>query len=59
MPILVADNITNHIHQGDVLSIDFLTGKIFDKTQEKIFYSKPFSDAQLGIYKKGGLLKNP
>ena len=59
MPILVADNITNEIHQGDILSVDFLTGKIFDKTQNKVFCSKAFSNAQLGIYKKGGLLNNP
>ena len=59
MPILVADNITNEIHQDDILSVDFLTGKIFNKTQNKIFYSKPFSNVQLEIYKKGGLLNNP
>jgi len=59
MPILVADNITNEIRQGDILSVDFLTGKIFDKTQNKVFYSKAFSNSQLGIYKKGGLLNNP
>lgn len=59
MPILVADNITNEICQGDILSVDFLTGRIFDKTQNKVFYSKPFSNAQLRIYKKGGLLNNP
>jgi 3-isopropylmalate dehydratase small subunit len=57
MPILVAKNITNEIHQNDILSVDFLTGKILDKTQNKVFYSKPFSNVQLEIYKKGGLLK--
>jgi 3-isopropylmalate/(R)-2-methylmalate dehydratase large subunit len=59
MPILVADNITNDICQYDILSVDLLTGKIFDKTQNKVFYSKPFSKVQLEIYKKGGLLNNP
>ena len=59
MPILVADNITKKICIGDILSVDFLSGKVFDKTQNKVFYSKPFSDVQLEIYKKGGLLKNP
>jgi 3-isopropylmalate dehydratase small subunit len=59
MPILVADDITNKIYHGDILLIDFLNGKIFDKTQNKTFYSKAFSNVQLEIYKKGGLLKNP
>jgi 3-isopropylmalate/(R)-2-methylmalate dehydratase large subunit len=59
MPILVADNISKKIRQGDVLYVDFLSGKVFNKTQNKVFYSKPFSDVQLEIYKKGGLLKNP
>jgi len=59
MPILVADNITNDICRADILCVDFLTGKIFDKTQNKIFYSKSFSNVQLEIYKKGGLLNNP
>lgn len=57
MPILVAKDIINEIHQNDILSVDFLTGKIHDKTQNKVFYSKPFSSVQLEIYKKGGLLK--
>ena len=40
MPILVADNITKKIRQGDILSVNFLSGKVFDKTQNKVFYSK-------------------
>lgn len=56
MPILVADNITKNIQQNDVLTVDFITGVIRDKTQGKTMKAKPFSDAQKDIYLRGGLL---
>ena len=59
MPILAADDITNKINQNDILSIDFLSGKIFNKTKNTTINTKPFSNVQLEIYKKGGLLNNP
>jgi len=56
MPILVAENITKKLHDKDILSIDFSTGIITDKTQSKTFQAKPFSEAQTEIYLRGGLL---
>ncbi len=56
MPILVAENITKKLHDKDILSIDFSTGIITDKTQRKTFQAKPFSEAQTEIYLRGGLL---
>lgn len=56
-PILVSENITEKIRDGDIVEIDFVTGEISDKTQGKTFRAKPFSKAQLEIYKRGGLLK--
>ena len=56
MPILVAENITKKLHDKDILSIDFSTGIITDKTQRKTFQAKPFSKAQTEIYLRGGLL---
>jgi 3-isopropylmalate dehydratase small subunit len=56
MPILIAKNITSKIFAKDVLSVDFTTGEIVDKTQHKTYYAKPFSKSQLEIYKRGGLL---
>ena len=56
MPILVADDIFNKIANWDEISIDLTTGKITNKTQNKIFNAKPFSKSQLEIYKRGGLL---
>ncbi|RLF36929.1 MAG: homoaconitate hydratase [Thermoplasmata archaeon] len=56
MPILVAKDITKKIDDKDELVVNFKTGEIIDKTQNKTYYAKPFSKAQLNIYKKGGLL---
>jgi 3-isopropylmalate dehydratase small subunit len=56
MPILVAEDITKKLHDKDVLSIDFTTGQITDKTQKKSLNAKRFSEAQKEIYLRGGLL---
>ena len=56
MPILVAEDIVNKINDKDTLSVDFATGKIIDKTQGKTYQGKPFSEVQLEIYGRGGLL---
>ena len=56
MPILVAEGITKKIHEKDIVSIDFTTGMIKDKTQGKTYQAKPFSETQKEIYLRGGLL---
>jgi len=56
MPILVAEDIAKKINDKDELVIDFTTGEIQDKTQNKTIHAKPFSKSQLNIYKRGGLL---
>ena len=56
MPILIAENITNKVIDKDEITVDFVTGKIFDKAQNKEFIGKAFSKSQIEIYKKGGLL---
>ena len=56
MPIITAENITNHIANKDIISVEFNTGKIINKTQKKAYQVKPFSSSQLEIYKRGGLL---
>ncbi len=56
-PILVSDGITEKIKDGDIVTVDFVTGEILDKTQDKKYYAKPFSKSQLEIYKRGGLLR--
>jgi 3-isopropylmalate/(R)-2-methylmalate dehydratase large subunit len=56
MPILVAEDVTKKLKDKDMVSIDFMTGVIIDKTQGKTFQVKPFSEAQKEIYLRGGLL---
>ena len=56
MPIMVAEDILNQINDKDELGIDFKTGEIFDKTQNKKYIGKPLSKSQLDIYLRGGLL---
>jgi 3-isopropylmalate/(R)-2-methylmalate dehydratase large subunit len=55
-PILVAEDITQNVDDGDVLSVDFKTGVITDKTKNISIQGKPFSLSQLEIFKRGGLL---
>jgi 3-isopropylmalate dehydratase small subunit len=56
MPIMISEDIISKINDKDELVIDFKTGEIFDKTQNKKYGSKPFSKSQLEIYMRGGLL---
>jgi 3-isopropylmalate dehydratase small subunit len=57
MPILIARDIIKKINDKDEISVDFITGEIFNKTQNKKIFAKPFSKSQLDIYTKGGILK--
>jgi len=57
MSILIAEDITKKIHEKDIVVIDFITGMIKDKTHEKTYQARPFSEAQKEIYLRGGLLK--
>jgi 3-isopropylmalate dehydratase small subunit len=56
MPIMISDDILSKINDKDELIVDFKTGEIFDKTQNKKYMGKPFSKSQLDIYVRGGLL---
>jgi len=56
MPILVKEHITTLLDDGSEISVDFGTGDIKIVETGKIIHAKPFSDAQMSIYKRGGLL---
>ncbi|RLF57456.1 MAG: hypothetical protein DRN27_07760 [Thermoplasmata archaeon] len=56
MPILVADNISKKINDGDIIEVDLKTGNILDSTLKENFKAKPFSKSQMDIFKRGGLL---
>lgn len=57
MPIMAVENITKKIDDKDIIKVDFITGKIINETQNIIISAKSFSEVQLSIYKKGGLLE--
>ena len=56
MPLLVADDLVNAVNDKDIISVDFMTGEIKNKTQGKSYQAKPFSEVQIDIYERGGLL---
>lgn len=41
---------------GDKLKVDFVSGKVTNLSKNKTGFAAPFSDIQLDIYKRGGLL---
>lgn len=56
-PIVVCSNpLELDLVDGDVITIDIRSGKITNKRNMKTVQAEPFSDVQLNIYQKGGLL---
>lgn len=55
-PILIGQLVKEGVENGDTISIDFTTGDVENKTKKKKFKINPFSEVQLEIYKRGGLL---
>jgi 3-isopropylmalate/(R)-2-methylmalate dehydratase large subunit len=44
------------LKNGDVISVDFTRGEVTAEASGRKAAVKPFSDVQLEIYKRGGLL---
>ena len=57
LPILTAKNITQKINNKDIVSLNFTTGEIVNKTQKTTYQATPFFQIQKEIYLKGGMLK--
>ena len=55
-PIMIADLVSTDLQDGQKIVIDLATGKVKLQSGDEIS-GKPFSDVQLSIYQKGGLLK--
>jgi len=56
MPILTYDNLKDiDLVNGDVIRVDFETGKIVNITKGTSGKIHPFSEVQMEIYKNGGL----
>lgn len=56
LPILTGELVNAGIETGDELVVDFETGEIENKTKKKTVKINPFSEVQLEIYRRGGLL---
>lgn len=56
MPILIADLVSTNIKSGQKIKANFKTGKIENLTTGLIVPGQPFSEVQLEIYQRGGLL---
>ena len=56
-PILICKELAEmDLKNGDSIKVNLKTGRIENKRTKKIFNAEPFSDVQLEVYRKGGLL---
>ena len=58
MPIMVADLAQTDIQNGEEITVDFVSGTIERLLSNRTVKGVPFSDTQMEIYQRGGLLKN-
>ncbi len=56
LPILIADLDSENLKDGDNIRIDFQSGKITFSDTDRTIQGTPFSDIQMQIYQRGGLL---
>ncbi len=57
MPILAYTPIEGAFEHGDEIEVDITTGKIRNITRDLEIIGEPFSEVQMEIYTRGGLLK--
>ena len=57
VPIMVADLSGAGLSSGDEIEVDLATGEITHVASRKVLQGRPFSEVQLEIYKRGGLLE--
>lgn len=55
-PVMICKSLKNlHIQTGDILSIDFKTGTITNRSKKLSVSGEKFSDVQMNIYLNGGI----
>ena len=52
----IRDRAQTDLKNGDFIEVDLKTGRIKNTRNKEIFSADSFSDVQLEVYKKGGLL---
>jgi len=58
LPIMNATLASSDIEDGEAITVDLKTGEIRREATGEIFEGEPFSDIQMMIYQRGGLLKS-
>lgn len=58
LPILECDEAAKDIEDGDMVSVDYDTGVIVNKTKNKKYQAEPFPEFIQNIIRKGGLIKS-
>ncbi|MBN2851461.1 MAG: 3-isopropylmalate dehydratase small subunit [Clostridia bacterium] len=56
LPILECRQAAEEINEGDYVTVDFLTGDIFNETQNKKYVAKPFPPFMQEIIENNGLI---
>ncbi len=56
MPIMASDLSDAGVKSGDEIEVDLATGRITHLATGKVLEGRPFSDVQMEIYQRGGLL---
>jgi 3-isopropylmalate dehydratase small subunit len=59
MPIMTYEPQDNCFSKGDEIEVDIETGKIKNNSKKIEIKGEPFSEVQMDIYKRGGLLSKP
>jgi len=57
MPIITLDNAVSLIKNGDELKVDFSAGTVENRSKNERHKGSPFSEIQMKIYQREGLLK--
>jgi 3-isopropylmalate dehydratase small subunit len=58
LPVLAGDLIAAGLESGETITVDFVSGEVKRQRTGEFLRVEPFSETQLAIYKRGGLLKS-
>jgi len=56
LPILTGDLISAGLRNGEEISVDFATGEVTRQATREVLRISPFSETQMALYQRGGLL---
>ena len=56
LPVLTGDLISAGLRSGEEVTLDFATGEVTRHATREVYRVAPFSEIQMAIYRRGGLL---